>query len=180
MGSFHRGDWLSLTQSVVTLLAIAGAFGVVFVQNRLESKRAEETARKDRIRQRYRTSTYAEALIGNSVEAAVEVVDGVEELAGRMPTMQDIKLEATRIDDCARALAQAMHQELPTEITRCVHAAWAAVQKLSRAIHRVDHIGDMRTDLLLAYCRDRLLEQEAALKTVRDSRVKWEAALATI
>nr|EUJ15369.1 hypothetical protein RSP673_05875 [Ralstonia solanacearum P673] len=165
---------------MVTLLAIIGAFGVVFLQNRLESNRVEAVARKDRIRKRYRASTYAEALIGNSVEAAIEIVTGVEELAERTRTMAGLKLEAARIDDCAGALAQAMHQELPTEITRCVHAAWAAVQKLSRAVHRLAHVDEMRTDLLLAYCRERLEEQQAALKTVRESREKWETALATI
>lgn len=180
MDSFHRADWLSLAQSVVTLLAIIGAFGVVFVQNRLESERTDKSARKDRIRERYRTSTYAAALIGNAVDATKDICAGVAKLMEKAPTMQQFLIETARVDDCADALAQGMHQSLPTEITRCMHTAWASVQQLSRALHKSQHVSDMRTDDLFKYCDTQLRKLEAALETVEGSRVKWENQLSTI
>lgn len=39
MSSFHRADWLSLAQAISSTLAIVGAFGVVFMQDRLHEKR---------------------------------------------------------------------------------------------------------------------------------------------
>jgi hypothetical protein len=38
MDSFHRADWLSAAQSIATLIAVGGAFGVVFYQRRQERK----------------------------------------------------------------------------------------------------------------------------------------------
>nr|WP_315596123.1 hypothetical protein [uncultured Cupriavidus sp.] len=50
MDSFHRGDWLALAQSVASLVAIIGAFGVVFVQHHLDKTRekAAENARREK------------------------------------------------------------------------------------------------------------------------------------
>lgn len=39
--SWHHQDWLSLAQAAATLIAIVGAFGVVFLQRRFEDKRNE-------------------------------------------------------------------------------------------------------------------------------------------
>jgi hypothetical protein len=50
MTSFHRADWLSLSQTIGTLIAIAGAYGVAFFQSHLERRRrkteADELARQ--------------------------------------------------------------------------------------------------------------------------------------
>jgi hypothetical protein len=46
MSSFHRADWLSLSQTIGTVLAIAGAYGVVILQHRLEQSRRENEARR--------------------------------------------------------------------------------------------------------------------------------------
>ncbi|WP_148283870.1 hypothetical protein [Burkholderia cepacia] len=42
MDSFHRSDWLSLAQTGASILAIAGAYGVVFFQHHLQSKREQD------------------------------------------------------------------------------------------------------------------------------------------
>ncbi|WP_427310517.1 hypothetical protein [Cupriavidus sp. H39] len=51
MNSFHRGDWLSLAQSVASMIAIVGAFGVVFLQHHLQRDReaAAERAKFNRV-----------------------------------------------------------------------------------------------------------------------------------
>jgi hypothetical protein len=46
MNSFHRTEWLSLSQTIGTLLAIVGAYGVVFLQHHLERRRREKEARR--------------------------------------------------------------------------------------------------------------------------------------
>lgn len=38
MSSFHRADWLSAAQSIATLVAVCGAFGVIFVQERFQRR----------------------------------------------------------------------------------------------------------------------------------------------
>jgi hypothetical protein len=38
--SWHRGDWFSFAQAAVSVLAIAGAYGVVFFQRSLEKSRS--------------------------------------------------------------------------------------------------------------------------------------------
>lgn len=176
MNSFQRGDWLSLAQTIATFGAIAAAFGVVFVQNRLEKQRAEAVARKNRIRERYRASTYAEALIGNAIHAASETVAGVDEWAKKRELVGDWCLETDRLDQCADALAQALHQALPTEITKSVLAAWTASQLLARAAHRTAHSQTMRIRDLLEHCREQLAELEKAQQTVQQSRAKWQRA----
>ncbi|HEF5873297.1 TPA: hypothetical protein SAY52_003946 [Burkholderia cenocepacia] len=37
--SWHRGDWLSFAQAAATMLAIVAAYGVVFLQSRLDKLR---------------------------------------------------------------------------------------------------------------------------------------------
>lgn len=178
MSSFHRGDWLSLMQSIATLVAVAGAFGVVFLQNRLESRRAEASAAKDRVRARYRASAYAEALIGNAINAAKELVESAEEIAQRQERMVNLSLETGRLDASAEALAAAMHQSLPTEIMQQVLAAWSAAQLCTRAAHRTHHVKAMSTARLAEYCHLQLTALEEVRATVVLSREKWEKALA--
>ncbi|MDE1007686.1 MAG: hypothetical protein OSB38_18640 [Paraburkholderia fungorum] len=72
MGSFHRGDWLSLTQTIASILAICGAFGVVFLQNWLQHRRDQEKER-----------TEAHRLISMAASFAIDaysVVDSIERL----------------------------------------------------------------------------------------------------
>lgn len=48
--SWHHGDWLAFSQAVAAALAIFGAFGVVFYQNRVQRKQkiADDLASKKR------------------------------------------------------------------------------------------------------------------------------------
>jgi hypothetical protein len=50
MAAFHRADWLSLTQTVASLVAIGGAFGVVFLQHHLEQRREKQRRNEESAR----------------------------------------------------------------------------------------------------------------------------------
>ncbi|HWZ47862.1 MAG TPA: hypothetical protein VNX00_06545 [Herbaspirillum sp.] len=41
MNSFHRADWFSIAQVIASIVAICGAFGVVFTQQFFEKRRRE-------------------------------------------------------------------------------------------------------------------------------------------
>lgn len=45
--SWHHGDWLSFAQATASTIAIAGAFGVVFIQHHLENNRRRMAERAD-------------------------------------------------------------------------------------------------------------------------------------
>jgi len=45
--SWHHADWLSFAQAVASTVAIAGAFGVVFLQHHLEGKRRKAAEREE-------------------------------------------------------------------------------------------------------------------------------------
>jgi hypothetical protein len=179
MSSFHRSDWLSLIQTVASIGAVASAFLVVFWQNCLESRRQERADVQQRLRERYRASTYVEAVVGNALDAAAEVVNGVSQWDTSSIIIGDRRLETDRLDECSMALAQALHQSLPTELTKPVHAAWAASQLIARAAHRTSRAERMKTTQLLDYCRSQHAAIQQAQNSVVASREKWEADLAS-
>ncbi|NUX55959.1 hypothetical protein [Paraburkholderia youngii] len=177
MSSFHRGDWLSAAQTVASIVAIAGAYGVVFVQDCLERKRAERTEARQLLRDRYQAATYVHAIIGNAVDVAKETVDGVAELASRHTIFEQLALETARLDVSADALAQALHRPLPSELIECVHSAWQASQLLARAAHRAH--GQMNCTTMLEYCRVQHAALQGALRNAIASREKWRNDLSS-
>ncbi|WP_157643728.1 hypothetical protein [Burkholderia ubonensis] len=177
MSSFHRGDWLSVAQTVASIVAIGGAFGVVFLQNYLERRRAYFAEVRQLLRERYRSSTYVQAVVGNSVDAATEIVNGVAELVPIQEHMGNTALETDRLDSCSAALAQALHQPLPTELLEKVHSAWAASQLLARAAHRTKRQGKMKTATLLEYCRVQQRVLVDVHHAIEAARKKWHADL---
>ncbi|WP_261533601.1 hypothetical protein [Burkholderia multivorans] len=171
--SWHRGDWLAFAQAAASTAAVVVAVGIVFVQDWMQSR----AAKKDRLRDRYRCSTYAAALIQNAIDCAVPVLEDVETVAKRAAVNGDFTFDASRMDKASDALCQSLHTGLPTEITDAVLSAWLAAQQLCHALHRADEVRILNMQLLLAHCREQYSVLNSSMEVVRHSKAKWEAQL---
>ncbi|MFM0058569.1 hypothetical protein PQR64_23385 [Paraburkholderia phytofirmans] len=68
--SWHHGDWLAFAQAAAAVVAIIGAFGVVFFQHNLEVLRAEAKERQESAR-----------LIGMAASFVHETLEFLEKMA---------------------------------------------------------------------------------------------------
>jgi len=59
MAAFHRADWLSVVQTAASIIAIAGAFAVVFLQHHLEKRREQKHENGDSARLRGMAASFA-------------------------------------------------------------------------------------------------------------------------
>lgn len=175
--SWHHGDWLTFAQAVASVAAVIGAFGVVIFQHRLHTKHSEQVAARDRLRERYRASTYAEALIQNAISCFPPIIRGIEFFAEIADENQNKALDASTLDTASSALAQAIHNGLPSEITICVLSAWSAAQQASHALHRTEVVTTMKMSVLKSYCDERLLILNQSLEDVQSSKAKWDQRL---
>lgn len=171
--SWHRGDWLAFTQAAASMTAVVVAVGIVFVQDWMQSR----AAKKDRLRDRYRCSTYAAALIQNAIDCADLVLNDVEIVAKRSAVNGDVAFDASRLDKASDALCQALHNRLPTEITDAILSAWMATQQICHALHRADHIRTLNMEQLRTCCREQYSVLNSSMEVVRHSKAKWEVRL---
>ncbi|TAM03707.1 MAG: hypothetical protein EPN70_13335 [Paraburkholderia sp.] len=176
--SWHHGDWLSFAQAAASTLAVAGAFGVVFFQHWIHVRHTGRVEERDRLRERYRSATYAEALVQNAIDCAVPALHDIETVAKRSPEKGNVAFDASRLDKASDALEQAIHNQLPTEITNAVLSAWMAAQQFCHALHRTEEIQTMNMEKLLAYCREQYSVLNSSMEVVRLSKTKWERRLA--
>jgi hypothetical protein len=175
--SWHHGDWLAFSQAVAAVLAIFGAFGVVFLQHYLQGRREAKTSTMDRLRERFRASTYAEALIGSAEKASREILDGVALWIPNRQVIAELCIATNVIDQCCDMLDKAVHQKLPTELTKNVLRAWEGVRSVAYVAHRTHKVVDMKTVDLHAALQKHHDKINAALQEVKTSRAKWEQQL---
>ncbi|WP_155741273.1 hypothetical protein [Burkholderia pseudomultivorans] len=175
--SWHHGDWLAFAQAVAGVLAIVGAFGVALTQHSMHVRHAERVAARDRLRDRYRAATYAEALLQNAMDCAVPILNAIDSAAEHRTENGDFSFDGSRLDKASDALGQAIHNGLPTEITTGVLSAWMATQQLCHALHRTEENANMNTNTLLTYCREQYSVLNSSMEVVRLSKAKWGARL---
>lgn len=119
MNSFHRADWLALSQSATTLIAIIGAYGVAFYQHRLEQiRRKREAAEQAR--------QYLTLALGFAFDAmrAVNVVFEFRSNPANSEANADRVKFRSRMTQCLEALLALQIEKIPTV---------AAVKHLIRA-----------------------------------------------
>jgi hypothetical protein len=176
--SWHHGDWLAFAQAIAGVLAVVGAFGVVFLQHWIQASHARRTAGLERLRDRYRASTYVEALIENAIACAGNALNSIEAFAKVNDENGHASFVSPRLDKAAEALGQAIHNQLPTEITRAVLSAWMASQSFSHALHRTEKVRVMKMSELKTHCGEQFSVLNYSLEAVRLSKIKWETRLA--
>ncbi|WP_321789447.1 hypothetical protein [Paraburkholderia sp. J94] len=117
--SWHHADWLSFAQALVAAVAIAGAYGVVFLQHRLEKNRE---ANKERAEAR-RILSIAAAFTSKATTA----VGLIAEL--RTDTLRT-ETEADRVRQSAD-----LHQALEALVSLPIHIipTFVAAEQLMRA-----------------------------------------------
>ncbi|MBN3838877.1 hypothetical protein [Burkholderia sp. Ac-20349] len=175
--SWHRGDWLAFAQAAASTIAVAAAFGVVFVQHQMHVRHTNRVAERERLRDRYQAATYAEALLQNAIDCAVPALHDIEIVSRRSTLNGQVVFDASRLDKASDALGQAIHNRLPSEITNAVLSAWMAAQLLCHALHRTEEIPTMNIEKLLAYCREQYSVLNSSLEVVHNSKAKWERRL---
>ncbi|WP_165186458.1 hypothetical protein [Paraburkholderia dioscoreae] len=117
--SWHHGDYLSLAQAIAAMLAVFGAFGVVFVQRHFEAmKQAEADRRSDIQTKREMQDVIRVARL--VVETLVLTLDEAREAVGKQhfSAVSSHTLEQ-RIDEHIAQIRQIPLYGLPT------HAAMA-------------------------------------------------------
>ncbi|WP_434715476.1 hypothetical protein [Paraburkholderia sp. A3RO-2L] len=178
MVSFHREDWLSLSQSVATLVAVFGAFCVVFVQNSLERRREIAAERKSLLRERYRSAAYIEALLGASGAALDEVIRNVQMLGDNGAVdFKHVQLKPSSLSVSMNLIAGALNGALPTEVMRDALSGFHAVEvAVAIAQHTTERIGPRVAATLEQLVKERG-KLAAAQKSVSESRKKWEHQL---
>lgn len=127
MNSFHRGDWLSLAQAVAAILAIIGAFVVVFLQHHLERKREAE-AEAEKLK---KTQFLAAWTVRKLHKIIVELV-GVNEKA-YIEAFGNLATE--RVRDIRSAMAALPASDLNVEQATALFAARDASNMLISVIH---------------------------------------------
>lgn len=130
--SFHRGDWLSLAQSIASIIAIGGAFGVVFLQHHL-----------DRRRERRRENEESRRLIGmaesfaRDAYYAVGRMDEAKSNALATETAQDRAYYRARLAEIQSAL-----EGIPVSMLATVEAARLLISvrnELAKAVRLAEH-----------------------------------------
>jgi hypothetical protein len=175
--SWHHGDWLSFAQAAGSIIAIFGAFGAVLFQHSMHVRHTKRVAERDLLRDRYRSSTYAEALIENAIECAAGALRSIDAAATRSGEIGDISFVHPRMDEAEKALGVAIHSQLPTEITRSLLSAWMAAQQFCHALHRTEKVSVMKFANLKSFCQEQFSVLNSSLEVVRLSKAKWERRL---
>lgn len=109
MSSFHRADWLSLSQTVGTVLAIAGAYGAVFLQHRLERRRRNSESRE----QAHQYLTLARDFASDAMRAVNDTFEYRRDPAHAENNAYRVKARS-RVSQCLEALMALQIERLPT------------------------------------------------------------------
>lgn len=128
MAAFHRADWLSVAQTAASIIAIAGAFGVVFLQHHLERRREHK-----------RENAESARLIGMAASFARDAYHTV----GEMEAAKSDPLKTETAEDRARyrlSLMQILEtlNGIPISQLATVESARLLIRvrdELNRAIH---------------------------------------------
>ena len=175
--SWHHGDWLAFAQAAAGVIAIFGAFGVALTQHWLHVRHTDRVAKWDRLRDRYRASTYSEALLQNAIDWAVPILNAIENERRHRTVNGNYVFESSRLEKASDALGQAIHNELPTEITNAVLSAWMASQQLCHALRRTEAVETMNLAELQSQCQDHFSVLHSSLEVIRLSKGKWGKGL---
>ncbi|WP_175785366.1 hypothetical protein [Burkholderia ambifaria] len=175
--SWHHGDWLAFAQAGAGVIAIFGAFGVALTQHWLHARHTDRVEKWDRLRDRYRASTYAEALLQNAIDCAVPILNAIEIARQHRTVNGNYVFDSSRLEKASDALGQAIHNELPTEITNAVLSAWMASQQLSHALRRTEAVETMNLTELQSHCQDHFSVLHSSLEVIRLSKGKWGKGL---
>ncbi|CAG4919343.1 hypothetical protein [Paraburkholderia saeva] len=117
--SWNHQDWLSFAQAVASTAAVIGAFGVVFLQHRLERRRAAE---KERTEAR-RVLNIATAFVGRAYRVVADISDARNDVA-RVERDADRKKHRSDLTEAMDALVSLPIHTIPT---------FKAAQQLIRA-----------------------------------------------
>lgn len=123
VSAFHRADWLSLAQSIVTLVAVAGAVAVARYTRHLDSEVVKESNRK----RRRKALALASVAIGRAIETAGELNAAVSK--GVIPADR-LNNAVEVIEDCRDRFGVLPYAEFLTGEVTAIERARGSLTKL--------------------------------------------------
>ncbi len=165
VSAFHRADWLSLAQSIVTLVAVAGAFAVARFTRHLDSGVVKESNRKRRRK--------ALALAGVAITRAIETASELSAAVCQGVIPADRLSNAVEvIEDCRDRFGVLPYEEFLTGEVTAIERARGSLTKLisisrKRREELVDEDGNY---LILSEIGNVVNELRANLSVVQQGR----------